>query len=69
MTPEEVWLREQQPELFRNAVQQAIENSHDLLNSNALIYTDNMIKGKIPFSFLPWRLISLGKWINIFNIQ
>ena len=69
VTPEEVWLREQQPELFRNAVQQAIENSHDLLNSNALIYTDNMIKGKIPFSFLPWRLISLGKWINIFNIQ
>jgi len=68
VTPEEVWLK-QQPDLFRQAVQEAVKDSHGLLNHSALTLTDQMIAGQIPFSFLPWRFISFGLWVKVFQVQ
>lgn len=68
VTPEEIWLRQEQPKKFRQAVAIAIEKSNGLLNSSALKLTEAMIDGHIPFSFLPWRLISFSAWIDTFNI-
>ncbi|MEP1001675.1 asparagine synthase (glutamine-hydrolyzing) [Leptolyngbya sp. SLC-A1] len=69
VTPEEVWLRQEQPEQFVHAVNQSIEQSYGLLNSSALTITKQIILGKYPFSFLPWRFISLGSWMNVFKVK
>ena len=69
VTPEEVWVREEQPEQFRQAVARAVEQSHGLLNTSALTMTDKIISGQYPFSFLPWRLISFGAWVEAFKVK
>ena len=69
VTPEEVWVREEQPEQFRQAVARAVEQSHGLLNTSALTMTDKIISGQYPFSFLPWRLISFGAWVEAFRVK
>ncbi|MCT7995238.1 asparagine synthase (glutamine-hydrolyzing) [Laspinema olomoucense] len=69
VTPEELWLRQEQPETFRQSVAEAIEQSQGLLNSSALTITDKIINGNSPFSSLPWRFISLGGWIEAFKVK
>lgn len=69
VTPEEVWLREKRPDQFREGVARAIEQSHGLLNQYALTMTDKIIQGQYPFSFLPWRFISFGAWIEAFKVN
>jgi asparagine synthase (glutamine-hydrolysing) len=69
VTPEEVWVREEQPEQFHQFVARAIEQSHGLLNSSALTMTDKIISGQYPFSFLPWRFISFGAWVEAFRVK
>jgi len=69
VTPEEVWVREEQPEQFRQAVARAVEQSHGLLNSSALLLTDKIISVHCPFSFLPWRFISFGAWLEAFRVK
>lgn len=68
-TAEETWLREENPDLFRKALREAVELSHGIVKSEALELLDQMIAGNEPFSFLGWRLISFGNWIRVFGVQ
>ena len=66
-TPEEMWLK-QSPEKFQELVKRSIELSQGILNKKALTLTTAMSQEQLPFSFLPWRLISFGEWMATFNV-
>jgi asparagine synthase (glutamine-hydrolysing) len=67
-TPEEVWMREN-PEVFRNMVNDSIKYSNGIINESALTLFDNIINGTEKFSFQLWRIISFGRWMQIYNIR
>lgn len=69
VTPEEIWLRQQAPEKFRRAMRQAIEQSRGVLNDNAMTLLEDVIQGRKPFTFLPWRLITFGAWMDRFSVS
>lgn len=68
VTPEEVWLKEN-PASFRAVISKSIELSNGIINKKILKEVGLVIDGKRPFSFLPWRVICLGYWLERFQIQ
>lgn len=68
-TPEQLWLKNYNPQLFRNELRSAVDRSQGILSHAVLGILDEMIDGKRPFSFLVWRMICLGKWIEAFHIS
>jgi asparagine synthase (glutamine-hydrolysing) len=69
VTPEEHWIREEAPERFRAALRTAVDQSHGILTSHALTYLEDVLVGRRAFSFLPWRMISFGAWIDCFGVK
>lgn len=70
VTPEETWLREGDPDLFRRMLGRAIEGSGGILRAGpAMEELDGVIAGRRPFSFLPWRMINFGEWIKRFDVS
>jgi len=67
-TPEEVWIKEQGPDLFRSKLQRAIDSSQGILSEKCMNMLDKMIKGTVPFNFLVWRMISFGEWMDTFSV-
>jgi len=68
-TPEEVWMRQTAPDLFRQKLADAIKVSNGIVrHDEATRLLEEMISGQRPFSFLPWRMISFGEWIKEFNV-
>jgi asparagine synthase (glutamine-hydrolysing) len=67
-TPEEVWVRQQAPDLFRAAMASAVDSSRGLIRPVALTDLEDVIAGRRSFSFLPWRLISFGAWMERFGV-
>lgn len=70
VTPEEIWLRETAPDLFREKMNEAIAASGGILRKaevNKML--EDMISGQLRFSFLPWRLISFGEWVKQFSVE
>jgi len=69
VTPEEVWLREDSPDLFRKALREAVDVSAGIIKDETLALLEQTIAGKQPFSFLIWRLISFGAWMRVFSLR
>jgi asparagine synthase (glutamine-hydrolysing) len=68
-TPEEVWLRERASDRFRQKMKHAVRVSEGILGAKCADMLEDMIAGKKPFSFLAWRLISFGQWIETFGVR
>lgn len=68
-TPEEMWVKRDNPELFRNKVSEAIGISGGIIKPNALKYFDDIVKGKIPFDYTYWRLIMFSEWVQKFQVR
>jgi asparagine synthase (glutamine-hydrolysing) len=68
-TPEETWMRKGAPERFRAALRTAVDQSHGILTPHALTYLEDVLAGRRAFSFLPWRMISFGAWIDCFGVK
>jgi asparagine synthase (glutamine-hydrolysing) len=68
VTPEEIWMKKHQ-QLFRSKIETAVEQSHGVFNSGAISLFDDIVAGKQPFSFLPWRIINFGEWMELFDIH
>lgn len=68
-TPEEHWVLHELPEKFREALGKAVEQSGGILSRQAVCVLDDMIVGKRDFSFLPWRMISFGAWMERFDVR
>jgi asparagine synthase (glutamine-hydrolysing) len=69
VTPEEVWLREENPDQFRVALAEAVEASSGVLKRNIMDKLERVIAGQDPFTFLPWRCISFGSWLKVFGVR
>jgi asparagine synthase (glutamine-hydrolysing) len=70
VTPEEVWLRESAPDLFRKKLDQAIDVSGGILRADSSrMVLEKMISGSTKFNFLPWRMINFGEWIKRFSVE
>lgn len=69
VTPEEVWMRQHQPDWFRRAVNDAIGQSRGILKPNVMMKADRIISGKDPFDFFIWRIICFGKWMERFSVN
>jgi asparagine synthase (glutamine-hydrolysing) len=69
ITPEEYWLRNDNPELFREALKKSIENSFGIINQDKMQYLEDMISDRVPFNFFIWRLICFGVWVKCFNVK
>lgn len=69
VTPEEVWVRERAPNLFREKLDLAIRSSQGLLKPEAGNVLEAMISGKQSFNFGVWRMISFGEWMERFSVK
>ena len=69
VTPEEVWMQDEQTEKIRQALKQAITSSNGIIRPNILEAFDDMIQGKQSFNFTFWRIISFSAWVRCFNVR
>jgi asparagine synthase (glutamine-hydrolysing) len=68
-TPEEVWVRHQAPDEFRRRLKHAIDVCDGLISPQIMNILEGQISGKLGFSFLVWRVISLAEWITVFKVK
>ena len=68
VTPEEVWVKQQAPDIFREKLDRAIKSSHGILKPDAQNTLEAMIEGKQGFNFGIWRMISFGEWLERFSV-
>jgi asparagine synthase (glutamine-hydrolysing) len=68
-TPEEVWVRHQAPDEFRRRLRHAIDVCDGLISPQIMNILEGQISGKLGFSFLVWRVISLAEWISVFKVK
>ncbi len=69
VTPEEVWVRQGAPDLFRRKLQDAVDASYGIIGHNIVMQFDDMLSGKRPFSHQWWRAISFGAWVEKFDVN
>ncbi|MDD5171252.1 MAG: asparagine synthase (glutamine-hydrolyzing) [Syntrophales bacterium] len=69
LTPEEVWLKEQVPDMFRSRLEKAVGISQGILSSRVIDELDAMIAGRTSFSPHVWRMISFGEWMEVFSVK
>lgn len=68
-TPEEHWVKQEQPKRFRQAVAAAVETCRGILRADALTFADDVIAGRRPFDFAVWRMISFARWVDRFGVR
>ncbi|WP_414691815.1 asparagine synthase (glutamine-hydrolyzing) [Noviherbaspirillum sp.] len=68
-TPEEVWMRKTAPDVFRGKIRHAIEVGDGLFSPAATNLLEDIIAGRKPFSFTPWRLVNFAEWMEIFAVR
>jgi len=69
VTAEEEWMRRSHSTLFRERLRRAVAQSDGILREGpALALFDAMVSGKRRFGFVPWRMISLGEWMEAFHV-
>jgi asparagine synthase (glutamine-hydrolysing) len=69
ITPEELWVKEENPRLFRSKISEAITVTEGIIKPEALDYYDNVIKGNLPFDYTYWRLILFSEWVKKFQVK
>jgi asparagine synthase (glutamine-hydrolysing) len=69
VTPEEVWVKQRAPNIFRAKLDRAIKGSHGIIKPEAHNILEAMISGKQRFNFGVWRMISFGEWIERFSVE
>ncbi|MBR1199504.1 asparagine synthase (glutamine-hydrolyzing) [Bradyrhizobium sp. AUGA SZCCT0158] len=69
VTPEENWVRHEQPDGFRAALHQAVKASRGVLKPEAIEMGNAMIDGRTPYNNRFWRLINFGVWMDRFNVE
>lgn len=68
-TPEEVWIRRHKPDAFMAWIRAAVEKSDGILTPEAVNIACDVIAGRKPFSFLLWRMISFGAWMERYAVR
>ncbi len=69
-TPEESWIRRQEPKAFEQLVDQAIEASNGILAPNETrTEVRALLSGEKKFTFQLWRFACFGAWLNRFSLS
>lgn len=68
VTPEEIWMKQDGSRLFKHALRLGMEASDGIVSTKAMDYFDQMVDGRRAFDFMPWRFISFGTWMRVFNV-
>jgi asparagine synthase (glutamine-hydrolysing) len=69
VTPEAVWMKDHDPEAFKAQIVRAIASSKGVLNESITDSVFPIIEGKKRYSFLPWKIISFGLWMDRFEVE
>jgi asparagine synthase (glutamine-hydrolysing) len=69
ITPEEWWVKNENPDFFRKKIENAIVVTNGIIKPEALKYFDNLVSEKIQFDYTYWRIILFCEWINLFNVS
>ncbi len=69
VTPEEIWIRYEAKDQFRDAVKNAVEQSCGVLNDRCIEKSERIIKGEEKYDYSIWKIISFGNWMEQFNIH
>lgn len=69
VTPEERWVRDEQPQQFKALVRRSVERSGGVLKERAIARADAIIDGKVRYDFWLWRVISFGEWMDAFSVR
>lgn len=65
---EDEWMNAS-PNLFRAALGRAVESSGGTIRPVATGILDDMLTGRMRFSFLAWRLIAFGAWMRRYAVR
>ncbi|WP_394903139.1 asparagine synthase (glutamine-hydrolyzing) [Clostridium butyricum] len=69
VTPEVEWIRENK-EIFRVIFENGCDRLKAMINKDmALSWFDDQMKSTKKFDFTIWRIICLGKWMDIFKVS
>jgi asparagine synthase (glutamine-hydrolysing) len=68
-TAEETWMRELKREVFGRLADEAIDAADGVLTPAARTKATRILAGEEPFSFLVWRMISFGRWMQRFGVR
>lgn len=70
-TGEVEWVRNQNPDLFRSMVVNAIEGSHGILNDEARRWLEEVIRGERSYTtdYFIWRWICFARWLKLFAVE
>lgn len=68
-TPEEVWVRQDAPDFFKEKISDAVDVSQGFIKPEALKYFDKIVSGTLPFDYTYWRIILFGEWIRKFRVK
>jgi len=69
LTAEEMWLKKDGKKAFEQALKNAIDASQGILKPELLTVFSEIASGRRPFSFVIWRAISFGAWMEAFSIK
>lgn len=65
VTPEKVWLTQTDTQWFRDAAMSAVDAAPELFRPDRVTrLIDDVIEGRMAFSFTPWRIVCFGRWIR-----
>lgn len=64
VTPEALWMRGPGADWFREGAEQTLEAAPGVFEPDRLRReVEDLITGTAPFSFFPWRVLCLGRWL------
>jgi asparagine synthase (glutamine-hydrolysing) len=69
VTAETLWVRRDEPILFRSAVNEAVKMLPSLLSPKLLERFDEVLAGRRPFDHRYWRAISVAYWVRAFDVE
>lgn len=68
-TPEAIWMKDHEPDKFKQYVMRAIESSRGIIRPEIKDATFPIIEGRKAYSYLPWKIICFGLWMERFKIE
>lgn len=69
VSPEEVWIRSNS-ETFRREIIEACERLKEIVDKEAVLtWYDEKLASKEAFGYTFWKIISLGRWMKVFDVQ
>lgn len=69
ITPEEKWLKYENPMLFRDLLLKSVEYSNGFINKEIINYFDDVVDGREKFDYTYWRYIQFGFWMKRFKVK